>query len=81
MKKLFFSRQLNDYVVDEMCSCGHLKRHHGSLLHKFKSLMVREHSDGNCCSGHCGCPQFTFERYVGIKEAAQLLADSRPLLV
>lgn len=81
MKKLFFSRQLNDFVVDEMCSCGHLKSHHGSLLHKLKNAMLREPNDGSCCTGHCGCSQFTFERFVTAEEAARLMIEKRPLLV
>lgn len=79
--KMFFSRQLNDYVVDEMCVCGHLKSLHGSLLHKFSNSMIREHSDGNCCSGRCNCPQYTFERFVAAEEAAQLLVNRRAMLI
>lgn len=81
MKKMFFSRQLNDYVVDEMCTCGHLKSLHGSLLHKVKNVMIREPSDGNCCSGRCGCTQYTFQRFVAIEEATQLLINKRAMLI
>jgi len=81
MKILFFSRQHNDYVVDEMCACGHLKSEHGSLLHKLKNKMLREHSDGNCCAGHCECTQFTFARFVTAKEAAKLTISKRPIFV
>lgn len=64
--KVFFSHQLNDYVTDEMCTCGHFKSEHGSLLTKLKHKYVRQGSDGNCCD--CCCRKFTFERFVTIEE-------------
>jgi hypothetical protein len=79
--KAFFSHQINDYVVDEMCVCGHLKSHHGSLLHKLKAVMVRDPSDGSCCSGHCDCTQYAFLRFVAVDEAARIVIEQRPLMV
>ena len=71
MKPLFYSRQLQDYVIDEMCRCGHLKSTHGSLLHRIKKSMLRESNEGSCCSNHCECLQFTFVRFVTVEEIVQ----------
>jgi hypothetical protein len=68
MKVLFYSRSRGDFVVDEMCRCGHLKSKHGSLIHKTKNAMIRDPSDGSCCSDHCECGQFTFVEFVTISD-------------
>ena len=78
MTKVFFSNQLNDYVADEMCECGHLKSEHGSLTRRIKGKIHRIATEGNCCaSGHCDCSQYTFARFVSIKEKAIMLFGER----
>lgn len=72
-RSIFYSERLGDFVVDEMCQCGHLKSEHGSLLHKIKDTLVREANDGSCCSGKCGCRRFTFTRHVTVEERVSLL--------
>jgi hypothetical protein len=75
--KAFYSNQLRDIVVNEMCKCNHLKSEHGSLLHKLLKAIVREPNDGGCCSSHCDCKQFTFSRYVCVDEAADIVMSHR----
>jgi len=79
--KAFFSRQLDAFVVNEMCECGHLKTDHGSKLHRRQTTMIREPNGGNCCSSDCACDRFTFARFVTADEAARLVLDQRPVLV
>lgn len=78
MIKPFFSRQLQDYVVDEMCECGHLKSDHGSLNRRINDRVVRlSRDEGSCCKGKCKCPHFTWERWVTADEAADLVIAAR----
>ena len=70
--KAFYSRQLQDYVIDEMCECGHKKSEHGSMLHKMRRKFHRESNGGSCCSGPCKCKRFTFARFITVEELAQL---------
>ena len=76
-RSIFFSEQLGDYVVDELCKCNHLKSEHGSKITKMGDFMLREHNEGSCCSGGCVCKQFKFERFVTVVEAAEIVASKR----
>lgn len=69
-QRVFFSRELGDYVVDAMCDCGHLRREHGSkLLRISKEQMVRMPHDGNCRhDDDCACERFTWARWVSATE-------------
>lgn len=67
--KPYYSRRIQDWVVDEMCTCGHMRSDHGSLLKKLPNgKMLRLSAEGNCCGGHCECLQYTFARHVGVEE-------------
>lgn len=67
--KVFFSRELGDFVVDERCVCGHMKRDHGSkLIHISAERMVRLPNDGNCCKGKCDCVKFRWAGWVTASE-------------
>ena len=79
MMNVFYSKQIQNFVSDEMCECGHLKSEHGSLTHRTKDKMIRESSDGNCCS--CACKKFTFHRFVSIDEAAEIIICKRPIVM
>lgn len=69
--KVFFSREMGDYVVDEKCVCGHPKREHGSVLKKINhDRSVRIPHDGNCCKGKCRCKSFKWAGWVTATEAA-----------
>lgn len=74
---IFFSEQIGDYVVDELCKCGHLKSEHGSKTINMKGYMFRESGKGNCCGGGCVCKKFIFARFVAINEAAEIIASKR----
>lgn len=63
--KIFYSRELGDFVVDSLCECGHLERDHGSHLISGK---IRVHDGGSCCVKQCECLKFTWYRWVTIKE-------------
>ena len=78
---VFYSKQIENFVSDEMCKCGHLKSNHGSLTHRMKDKMIRERSDGSCCSSHCVCNKFTFMRFVSVDEAAELIVYKRTSVV
>jgi len=55
----------------ELCKCGHLACDHGSQLTPLpEGRSYREYNQGSCCE--CGCKRFTFERFVTLKEAAEL---------
>lgn len=75
--KAFFSKHLGDFVVDEMCRCGHFKSKHGSLCSKVQGSLIRHSGEGNCCSGSCECLQFTFVRFVTVTEAALKIKKRR----
>lgn len=81
MKPLFFSQILQDYVVDEMCSCGHLKSQHGSLTARSARGILRQPHDGGCCHGICDCKRFTFVRYVTIEERSLEFGNRRAITV
>lgn len=78
---VFFSNQLNDYVVDELCKCNHLKSEHGSKISNMEGFILREPNQGSCCSGVCVCKQFKFEKFVTITEAAKIVASKKLMLV
>lgn len=69
-RSIFYSERLGDFVVDEMCECGHLKSDHGSLNVRLDESIVREPNDGSCCAGSCHCEKFTFARFVTLEEVA-----------
>lgn len=82
MMKIFFSNALNDYVTDEICTCGHLKSEHGSKLTKISSKKtLRDSHDGNCCCGQCRCSGFKFKRYLTITESAEIKLSKRLLAI
>lgn len=66
-----------DFVMDEMCCCGHLKSEHGSVLVKMRKSKVslRIPADGGCCEGMCGCKKFRWERFVYTDEYAQIITS------
>lgn len=79
MLRPFFSRQLKDFVVDEMCECGHAKSEHGSSSTNMDGQIVRlSRDEGSCCSGQCACPRFTWARYITETEAVQQALYERP---
>jgi len=81
VKDVFYSEQLGDYVVDELCKCGHLKSEHGSKLTKInEKATLREPHNGSCCTGGCACAQFAFARYVTVEEAAGVVVAKRGLM-
>jgi hypothetical protein len=66
---VFYSREHGDWIVEEMCECGHLKREHGSnLLPLGNGRKLRVPNGGNCCANSCDCPRFTWDRFVTISE-------------
>lgn len=73
MKRLFFSNQRQDWVVDERCTCSHAKSEHGSRTTRLDGTLYREHSDGSCCAQDCDCDQFRWAGWVtlGDVEKAQ----------
>jgi hypothetical protein len=74
----FFSIQLNDLVVEEMCECGHLKREHGSTLTKLSSsISVRNPHGGNCCARHCKCARFIWSRWVTATEMEESITEAQ----
>lgn len=79
--KPFWSNELQDYAVAEMCSCGHLKQDHGSSIRDMPDTdkRLRISHDGNCCNGGCQCRQFNFERYVGKEELVKLIRQGSDL--
>jgi len=40
-KGVFYSRKLDNFVVDSMCVCGHLESEHGSLNKTVNKRIVR----------------------------------------
>jgi hypothetical protein len=72
--KTFYSNQLNDFVADEMCQCGHLKSEHGSLTKRIKNILLRNPNSGSCCGFHCECKRFVFSRFVTVDERISLKA-------
>jgi len=71
---VFFSKALNDFVVGEMCKCGHLHRDHGSQLKKISDQKtLRLAHDGSCCVGKCACKHFRWARWVTATEFADTL--------
>ncbi len=78
MMKPFFSRQLQSFVVDEMCECGHSKSEHGSKLRKLPgNRFIRLVEEGNCCNMICSCSQFTWKGWVIADKAANLIIKKR----
>lgn len=78
MRKPFFSRTLNAFVLDEMCVCGHLKSEHGSKIVRSRGAIIRLHDDGSCCKSGCSCKQFTWLRDVTDDEMAAIIIARRP---
>lgn len=79
---IFFSEQLGDYIVDELCKCNHLKSEHGSKVTRMDGgSMLRDPNKGSCCSGGCCCKRFKFERFVTVAEAAEIVASKRLLVI
>lgn len=80
MKKPYFDHVQNDYVMDEMCQCGHLKSDHGSLTVKLRQSQGRSYrlpDDGSCCAPGCGCKKFRWARFVFTDEYAKIIKDRR----
>ncbi len=76
-RRIFFSEELQEYVVDSMCSCGHLESEHGSkLLPLQNKLKLRLPHEGNCCSGKCKCPKFHWARWVTVIEKATFVKEN-----
>ena len=77
---VFYSIQLNDFVVDAICECGHLKTDHGSKLLKIaNNKSVRFNNDGNCCDGQCCCEKFTWQRWATAKEIEFIICDEKEI--
>jgi hypothetical protein len=78
MKKVFYSRELGDYVVDERCECGHPKREHGSVLKKLpENKLLRVPNDGSCCSGQCACTHFRWAGWVTATEVEHSIPECK----
>lgn len=75
--KLRYSKAHKDYIVDELCQCGHLRRDHGSKSRRVGESLCRLPQHGNCCSGQCACPRFTWARFVTATEFAERFASLR----
>lgn len=71
--RVFFSRRLDDFVLDAVCECGHLERDHGSHLKNIGRRKIRLHDGGNCCVESCGCHHFRWARWLTATEFAQNL--------
>lgn len=76
----FYSETHQDFIVAEMCECGHLQKDHGSLnirLHDTDGRIVRLPNDGGCCNGHCGCDHYRWARWVTSDEYASMIVAQR----
>lgn len=71
--RIFFSRRLDDFVLDAVCECGHLERDHGSHSKNIGRKKLRLHDGGNCCVESCGCHHFRWARWLTATEFAQNL--------
>jgi hypothetical protein len=75
---VFFSKALNDFVVDGVCKCGHLERDHGSQMKKLaKGKDIRVSDGGSCCVGSCSCHHFTWVKWITATEFAETLPSSQ----
>lgn len=80
MRRPYFDHAANDYVMDEMCQCGHLKSDHGSLLVSLRHSQGRKlrlRDDGSCCKQDCHCTKFRWIRFVYTDEYTQIIAARR----
>lgn len=69
---LFYSKILNDFVVDSLCECGHLESQHGSFLQDIgEEKKIRVNSGGSCCFDKCFCEKFIWMRWVCLEEYLQ----------
>lgn len=68
-RNIRYSNLRGDYVVDSLCTCGHLERDHGSkTVPLVGSKKLRDAHSGSCCCSDCGCRQFTYARDVTLEE-------------
>lgn len=72
--KPFWSNQLQDIAVDEICTCGHLRSEHGSqsLAMDKTEAMLRVANEGGCCGEDCSCSKYKFARFVGMHEHVEI---------
>lgn len=76
--KVFYSREVGDFVVDALCECGHLKREHGSLLLPLPhGRMLRLPNDGSCCTRLCVCKRFTWAKWVTATEFEKMISPEK----
>lgn len=54
-------------VVDELCTCGHLKSSHGSSVNGYAP------GHGSCLI--CGCQKFTWKKFLTAGELAYCFRD------
>lgn len=73
----YYSKTLRDFVVAEMCECGHLMQQHGSMLVEHGEATVRLPNDGSCCQGYCTCSHYRWQRWVTADEYAALVVARR----
>ena len=72
--KPFWSNQLQDLAVDEICTCGHLKSEHGSqtIAMAETDAMLRVANEGGCCGEDCTCQHYEFARFIGKRELVEI---------
>ncbi len=73
-QKTFFSKSLQDVVVDGVCECGHLERDHGGQTVRVGKNMTRVREGGSCCVGKCICSHFVWARWMTATEFAKSLS-------
>jgi hypothetical protein len=68
----FFSKDHDDFVVAERCTCGHLASAHGSQSVRLPDgRLYREASHGNCCETGCTCKHFRWAGFITSDEMAR----------
>ncbi len=80
MRTPYYVSQSDDFVMDEMCACGHLKSEHGSRTVKLKASgdrSLRIPNDGSCCNGDCRCPRYRWVRFVYMNEYTDIIRSRR----
>lgn len=64
--KPFYSKARGELIIDAVCICGHAESEHGSKLHKFPNIMIREANASNCSD--CDCEHFTWAGWLTLKD-------------
>jgi len=74
----FYSKRLQDWVVDEMCTCGELRSEHGSLVQHVgdTDTLLRLEGEGNMDE----CPRYTFKGFVTAEKYARAACQEHRLV-